>query len=162
VACKAPCPAGQSALHLLSLLEECDARDRKECRERADLTPRNTSERFVMSDTAFGRRANTRLPVCEPFSGMAVERPAAGVGNGDGDHTRTAGKDAVTGGAEGTDPATVPYLGGGRSDGVYVERGRRWQQSLVRVGEEVQQQQAPVGEWVKDEHCQHHAQEQGC
>jgi hypothetical protein len=93
-----------------------------------------------MSDTAFGRCANTRLPVCEPLSAMAVERPAAGVGNGAGRHTRTAGKDAVTDGGE----------------------RRRWQQRLMRAGDELQQQQPCSGEWVTDERRQHRAQEEGC
>jgi hypothetical protein len=59
-----------------------------------------------MSDTAVGRYANTRLHVCEPRSGMAVERSAAGVGNGEADHTRAAGQDAEVSGAEGTDLVT--------------------------------------------------------
>jgi hypothetical protein len=59
-----------------------------------------------MSDTAVGRYANTRLPVCEPCSGMAVERSVAGVGNGEAEHCRAAGKDEEAGGAEGTDPVT--------------------------------------------------------
>jgi hypothetical protein len=78
---------------------------------REPISPgRNTSERIVMSDTAFGRCANTRLPVCAPFSGMAAERPAAGAGNGAGEHTRTAGQDAEIAGARGMDPVAATYF----------------------------------------------------
>src|SRR5580658_774946 len=63
---------------------------------------------------------------------MAVGCPAAGVGNGDGDNIRTAGKDAVIDGTDGTDPAAVTYFGRGRPDRVEVERMARVHQADPR------------------------------
>jgi hypothetical protein len=34
--------------------------------------------------------------------------------------------------------------------------GRRWQERLVRAGDEVQEEHAPTDEWVTDERRQHH------
>jgi hypothetical protein len=104
-----------------SPLEECDACDGKCRREGSDLASENAAGRTVMNDTSSRWREDTRLPVSEPYGRMAVECPALRVGNGEGDNTWMAGKDAVIGEVEGTDPAVIASLLGGRPDREEVE-----------------------------------------
>ncbi len=108
-----------------SPLEECDACDGESCREGPDLAGENAARRAKMNDTSSCRREDTRLPVGEPYSRMAVECPALRVGNGEGDNAWTARKDPVVDEINGAHPAFVACLLGGRPDREEVERGAR-------------------------------------
>jgi hypothetical protein len=74
-----------------------------------------------MNDTSSCWRADTRLPVSELYSRMAVECPAWRVRNGEGDNTWLAGKDPVVNEVKGTHAAVVACLLGGRLDREEVE-----------------------------------------
>jgi hypothetical protein len=74
-----------------------------------------------MNDTSACWREDACLPVGEPYGRMAIECPALRVGNGEGDNTWRAGKDPVIDKVEGTDPAVVACLLGGRPDREEVE-----------------------------------------
>ena len=78
-----------------------------------------------MNDASSCGRDDTRLPVGEPYSRMAVECPALRVGNWEGDNAWTAGKDPVVDEINGTHPAGVACLRGGRPDREEVQRATR-------------------------------------
>ena len=74
-----------------------------------------------MNDTSSCWREDTRLPVSEPYSRMAVKCPAWRVRNGEGDNSWLAGKDPVVNEVKGTHAAVVACLLGGRRDREEVE-----------------------------------------
>ena len=104
-----------------SPLEECDACDGKNRCKGSDLASENAAGGVVMNDTSSCWREDTRLPVSEPYSRMAVECPALRIGNGEGHNTWVAGKDPVVNGIKRTHPVVVACLLGGRPDREEVE-----------------------------------------
>lgn len=103
-------------------LEECDDCHCESRREGSDLAGENAAGRAVMSDTPSGWREDARLPVGEPCSRMAVDRPALREGNGEGDDAWMTRKDTVIDGVKGTHATVVARLPGGRLDREKVER----------------------------------------